>query len=325
MLSNWVRELAEKVLAGGRIEFGEAERLYFEAEQDELLFWANRLRRAFKGKTVDFCSIINAKSGRCPEDCKFCAQSAHYRTSAPVYPLVSEKRLLKGMEEARRARARRYGIVVSGRRINSARELEMVCRALEAIRRMGGIGCCASLGELTAETARRLKASGLERYHHNLETSEEFFPQVCSTHSFADRVRTVRLAKEAGLEVCCGGIFGLGERPVDRLSLAFTLRELEVDSVPLNFLVPIPGTPLEGQPPLAPQEILRIVALFRFVLPRQDIKVCGGRERNLRDLQSWLFYAGANGALIGNYLTTPGRPPEEDWQMVADLELEIPS
>jgi biotin synthase len=168
-----------------------------------------------------------------------------------------------------------------------------------------------------------LKDSGLSRYHHNLETDEEFFSALCTTHSFKERVETIKIAKEEGLEVCCGGIFGVGETWQARLNLAFKLKELEVDSIPLNFLNPIKGTPFENITPLHPLEILRIIAIFRFIHPKREIRICGGREVNLRDLQSWMYYAGADGAIIGNYLTTLGRPPEEDLKLIKDLGLEM--
>ena len=171
--------------------------------------------------------------------------------------------------------------------------------------------------------AESLVKSGLKRINHNLETSESFFPNVCSTHAFADRVNTIRVAKESGLEICSGAIFGIGEGINDRINLAFTLKDLDVDVVPLNFLHPIPGTPFEDCTPLTPMEALKIISVFRFILPDKDIKVAGGREVNLRDLQSWMFYAGANSTMIGNYLTTKGRKVEEDLQMINDLKLEL--
>ncbi|HCX89131.1 MAG TPA: biotin synthase BioB, partial [Deltaproteobacteria bacterium] len=183
------------------------------------------------------------------------------------------------------------------------------------------IGRCASLGTLTRETARDLKKAGLERYHHNLETSESFFPKICTTHSYKERVNTIKIAQEEGFRVCCGGIFGLGETLEQRLEFAFTLKELGVDSIPLNFLNPIPGTPLENAPPIPPMEILKIIAVFRFIHPTKDIRVCGGRQRNLRGIQPLMYLAGANATMIGNYLTTPGSNPKEDLQLIEDLML----
>jgi biotin synthase len=322
MLNDFINQLTKRILAGYQIDYAEAQRLSrLDDSLEDLLYAAHRIRKHFRGTEVDFCSIISAKSGRCSEDCKFCAQSAHYPTSVQEHPLVEDDKLFEGAVAAQAAGACRYGIVTSGRGIKEP-ELERVCTALERISRRTAIQRCASLGELTPPMVRRLKDAGLSRYHHNLETSRKFFPRICSTHSYQQRLDTVRLVKQAGLELCCGGIFGLGEEMEDRLELAFTLRELEVDSVPLNFLVPIPGTPLQHQPPLPAREILKTIALFRFILPDKDIKVCGGREVHLRDLQSWIYYAGANGALLGNYLTTCGRPAEEDLQMIRDLGLQ---
>ncbi len=324
MLNGFINKLAQQVLAGYRLDHAEARQLAeLDDSMEDLLYAANRIRKRFRGTEVDFCSIINAKSGRCPEDCKFCAQSARYRTSAPEYPLLESDKLFGGALAAKSAGACRYGIVTSGPGIKNDTELKQICIALKQLSRGTDINCCASLGSLTPEMIKQLKAAGLTRYHHNLETSANFFPRICSTHSYQQRLDTVQLVKQAGLELCCGGIFGLGESLQDRLDLAFTLRELEVDSVPLNFLVPVPGTPLENQSPLYPGEILKIIALFRFILPDKDIKVCGGREAGLRDLQSWIYYAGANGSLLGNYLTTSGKPAAEDIQMIKDLGLKI--
>jgi biotin synthase len=219
------------------------------------------------------------------------------------------------------AGAHEFSIVTSGRS-PSRRDIESICEAIERLKESAPLVRCASLGQLNDEKAAKLKAAGLESYHHNLETSRRFFPQICSTHDYEKRLETVRVAKRHGFSVCCGGIFGMGEADEDRVELAFTLKELDVDSVPLNFLNPIPGTRLQDQPPLSPLKILAIIAVYRLVLPRKNILVCGGREVNLRDLQSFMFLAGANGTMLGHYLTTRGRPPEADLQMVDDLGLE---
>ncbi len=326
MLNGFINELAKRTLDGYRINFAEAQQLaQLDDYPDDLLYAANRIRKRFRGVEIDFCSIINAKSGRCSEDCKFCAQSAHYKTSVQEHSLLGSDKLFEGALAAKSAGACRYGIVTSGQGIKNKAELEQICEALEQIKKQTNINRCASLGSLTPGMVKQLKSAGLTRYHHNLETSADFFPHICSTHSYQKRLDTAKLVKQAGLELCSGGIFGLGEDMQDRLELAFSLRELEVDSVPLNFLAPVPGTPLEQQPPLSPGEILRIIAIFRFILPDKDIKVCGGRETNLRELQSWIYYAGANGSLLGNYLTTIGKPAAEDLQMLEDLGLRAKS
>jgi biotin synthase len=218
-----------------------------------------------------------------------------------------------------------YGIITSGTGIAKGEELDRILRAVRRIKAETGITPSCSLGIIDRETATALKGAGTETYHHNLETARSFFPNICTTHDYEEDVATVRSVKEAGMKVCCGGIFGLGETPAQRLELALTLRELDVDSVPLNFLNPIEGTRLEGAELITPLECLSTIALFRFILPAKKISVCGGREKNLRDLQSWMFAAGASGTMVGNYLTTTGRPPEHDWQMLKDLGLEVAS
>jgi biotin synthase len=323
MLQRKLVEIASRVLDGkGELQLDEAWSLtQIEGEQlYDLFFLANRIRAHFMGKKVELCSIINAKCGRCPEDCKFCAQSIHHSTQIDTFPLLSEEKICEGARLAQKMKAKRYGIVTSGRAVN-AKELKTICKAIKRIKAEGHVYPCASLGRLTEEHALQLKEAGLTRYHHNLEVDEEFFPMICTTHSFSERVETVRVAKRVGFEVCCGGIFGVGESWRSRIGLAFKLKELEVNSIPLNFLNPIKGTPLENTPPLKPLEILKIIAIFRFIHPKREIKVCGGREVNLRDMQSWMYYAGASGTLIGNYLTTPGRDAEEDLQMLRDINL----
>lgn len=286
-----------------------------------LFHGASRIREHHFGNTVHLCSIINAKSGRCPENCSFCAQSAHHRTDAPVYPLKSTEAMVEAAAAAADHGAGCFGIVTSGTAISSGDELDRLCETLERIRKETAISPSCSLGIMDEATARRLKAAGMETYHHNLETARSFFPAICTTHDYEDDVNTVRAAKKAGLTVCSGGIFGLGETMAQRIELALTLRELEVDSIPLNFLNPVPGTPLADADNLTPMECLLTIALFRLILPSRRISVCGGRERNLRDLQSWIFLAGASGTMIGDFLTTSGRPVESDLQMIRDMGL----
>ncbi|MEI6215454.1 MAG: biotin synthase BioB [Desulfuromonadales bacterium] len=284
---------------------------------------ASRIRDYFVGSTVHLCSIINAKSGRCPENCAFCAQSAHHQTGVDVYPLVDENEIVRCAALAEQNGAGCYGIVTSGTRINQTDELDRVCRTVTRIKTETGISPSCSLGILDEVTAIRLRDAGMETYHHNLETSRSFFPNICTTHDYEDDVATIRAAKKVGLRVCAGGVFGLGESFAHRIEMALTLRELGVDKVPLNFLNPVPGTRLESANYLTPLECLTIIALYRFLLPDKRLAVCGGREKNLRELQSWMFLAGANGTMTGNYLTTPGRPPELDRQMLLDLQLPV--
>ena len=287
-----------------------------------LLSSACRVRGHFKGTGVKLCAIVNAKSGRCSEDCAFCAQSAHYKTQVEVYPLMDPRQILQQARWAESMGVRRFSIVTSGKSPRGE-EIEKVIQALHLMREETGLTLCASLGIITEQEAHQLKEAGLRCYHHNLETAASFFSKICTTHRYEENRDTLKWAKQAGLEVCSGGIFGLGESPQQRLELAFTLKELDVDSVALNFLHPIPGTPLETIKPLPPLEILRSVAVFRFIVPDKDIRICGGRESGLRDLHPLVLWAGANGIMIGNYLTTRGRDHHSDLQMIQDLELEV--
>jgi biotin synthase len=291
----------------------------------DLFYWANAIRHYYKGNEITCCAIMSARQGKCTEDCRFCAQSLWYETGVQEVPLVSEEAIRENALGAMASRASALGLVTSGKRLTHG-DLVSLCRGVRAT--IGGstkdvLPVHTSLGLLTQEGAKLLKLSGVRRYNHNLETSRRFFPKLCTTHTYEERLATIRVAKETGLEICSGGIFGVGESPEDRLELAFTLMELDVDTIPLNFLHPIPGTPLGGNHRLSPMEILKIVALFRLILPDKEIKVAGGRQKNIRSLQSWMFYAGASSIIIGDYLTTRGSPPDEDLQMIADLGLRV--
>lgn len=318
-------DITDRVLAGGNVTENEAHAMLSvrSAELTQLMAGAHRLRERTFGDRVELCSIINAKSGRCAENCAFCAQSSHHRTDAPVYPLKSHHEIVAGARQAAAEGSHCYGIVTSGTRVSPGAEFEQVLSAIREIRATTSIEPSASLGLLDDTTARALAEAGCATYHHNLETARSFFPSICTTHDYDEDVRTVRLAKAAGMKVCCGGIFGLGESPAQRVELALTLRELDVDSVPLNFLNPIPGTPLADMRDLTPLDCIRIIAMFRFLLPQKRISVCGGREANLREFQSWIFMAGASGTMVGNYLTTCGRSRETDLQMFRDAEVSI--
>jgi biotin synthase len=285
----------------------------------DLLHGANHLRRHFKGDKVGLCSIINAKSGNCAEDCRFCAQSAQHSSATKTYPLVSKDEIHNGFQRARQINAQGYSIVTSGNELTDT-EVDTLCAVIQDIPQ-DNTYLCGSLGRLSRQRAKQLKSAGLYKAHHNIETSRRFFEQVCTTHTYDERLETIRILKDTGFSVCSGGIFGMGETWPDRIDMAFTLRELDVDSIPLNFLMPITGTALENVAPLTPLEILRVIALFRYILPDKNIRVCAGREKNLRDLQSWIFYAGADGMMIGGYLTQPGRSAADDLQMVTDLGL----
>ncbi len=287
----------------------------------ELLNIANKLRIEHRGSKVDLCSIVNAKSGACPEDCSFCAQSAHSSTDAKVYPLLEKEDILKAALSAKENKAGRFCIVTSGKK-PSASELDKICGIISEISLMGLLPC-ATLGMLDEYQLGQLKDAGLNRYHHNLETSEAFFKEICTTHTYNDKLRTIDCAKSLGLSVCSGGIFGLGESWEDRIDMAFAIRDTGADSVPINFLSPIAGTPLESKEALSPMEALKIIAIYRIIMPDREIRICGGRHSTLRGLASHLFLAGADGLLIGNYLTTSGGDPAEDMQMIEDMGLEL--
>ena len=264
--------------------------------------------------------IAQMMGGKCPENCKFCAQSAHCAVEVESYPLKKASEIIEEAEAAGRAGAEMFGIVTSGKRIKTKKEWAEIIKAIRGISALG-MKACASLGMIDEEKARTLKDAGLYRYHHNLETSRTFFPEICTTHAYDEDVETIRAASAAGLSVCCGGLIGMGESIRHRIELALTLRELKVDSIPVNILNPIKGTPLERTPPLPPLEILMTIAVFRFLLPDRDIKICGGKEKNLRQLLPLALVAGANSLMTGNYLTTPGRDAALDLEMIKDLGL----
>ena len=321
-MGSTIESLKTKAIAARGMGKNDALELYKQGSENvfALLSAASEIREFYKGKTISLCAIINAKSGRCAEDCAFCAQSAHHLTDAPVYPLVSADEMIENARKAGEDGAHMFGIVTSGTEIGSDKEWNEILRAVKEIKR-SGIKPCASLGMLNKEQAHELKWAGLYRYHHNLETSRSFFPNICSTHDYEEDIRTVLAAKEAGLSTCSGGIIGLGEQMEQRIELALTLKELDVDSVPLNILNPIQGTPLAGEAPLQPLEILMTVALFRFMLADKDIKLCGGKEKNLRQLLPLGLVAGCNSLMTGNYLTTTGRDTQLDLEMIQDLGL----
>jgi biotin synthase len=324
IVQHLIEQCMQEALGNGGISRRQAQGLSgIDDTQLPLLFsGAARLRDHYLGRGVILCAIVNAKSGRCPEDCSFCAQSAHHRTQIETYPLMDADEIVARAEEAAAMGATRFSIVTSGK-VLTAQEFVQVTHAIRLMRERTRLTLCASVGMLTPERAHALREAGLNRYHHNLETAASFFPQVCTTHRYEEDLDTLRTAREAGLEVCSGGIFGLGESSEQRLELAYTLKEMTVDSVPLNFLNPIPGTPLARAETLTPLEILKFVALFRFILPNKDIRICGGREFGLRDLHPLVFWAGANGIMIGNYLTTRGRDYQADLQLIHDLGLEV--
>lgn len=275
---------------------------------------ANEIRKKFRNNTVDLCAIINAKSGACSEDCSYCAQSSKSKTDAPVYPLISKDIILQKAKEAKDAGVKRFCIVTSGRKITD-KEIGEIASMIEGIHNIGLLPC-ATLGLLNRDELHFLKESGLVRYHHNLETSERFFPEICRTHTYYDKLKTIEAAQSVGLSVCSGGIFGLGETWQDRIEMAFALRDLNVDSSPINFLIPVKGSLLGNMDVLHPFEALSIISLYRFILPEKEIRVCGGRIQILKDMHSFIFMAGADSLLTGNYLTTTGRSYNDDIKLI---------
>src|SRR3989441_2707659 len=315
--------LADKALAGRELTREEALSI-LRAPDEELLTLLNaafRVRRAAFGLKVKLNMIVNAKSGICPEDCGYCSQSIVSTAPIAKYSLLSAEVIVEGAREAWARKARTYCIVASGRG-PSGRELREVTAAVRRIKEEMPMKICACLGLLTDEQARLLKEAGVDRYNHNLNTSADHHPKITTTHTFDDRVRTVEAVKRAGISPCSGFIAGMGETDEQIVDVAFALRALDADSIPVNFLHAIPGTPLEGMDELNPRRCLKILALMRLVCPTKEIRVAGGREVNLRSLQPLALYP-ANAIFVGDYLTTPGQRAEEDWAMLEDLGFEI--
>lgn len=316
-----LQSYTEKVLHGSDITRSEALELISLPQDDTplLLAMADKIRQHYSNDTVDCCAIINGRSGHCPENCRFCAQSAHYHTDASVYPLLDNDTMIAAAKKAKAAGAARFSIVTSGRSVVEGPEFDAILTTLKRIRQEVKLETCCSLGLITLKQAIALKNIGVSRYHANIETAPSYFPAICSTHTFADKASVIHIARKAGLRVCSGGILGLGETPQQRVEMAFTLKELGIDSVPLNILNPIAGTPFENNQPLSPWEILRTFAVFRFILPKALIRTAGGREVNLRSMQAYALTSGLNGLMIGGYLTTGGNAVSVDMQMIHDL------
>lgn len=287
----------------------------------ELLDAAFCVRERYFGRKVRLQMLLNAKSGACQEDCHYCSQSAVSSAEIPRYGLLPQAQLVQAARRAAAAKAQRYCIVISGRSPLD-REIAEIADSVRAIKRELPIQVCCSLGLLTEEQAGKLKAAGVDRINHNLNTSEAYHPSICTTHTFRDRLATIQHARRAGLEICSGGIIGMGEGDEDIIDLALALREVRPDSIPLNMLHPVPGTPLEHCQSLTPQRCLKVLCLFRFLHPRTEIRAAGGREFNLRSLQPLALYA-ADSLFVNGYLTTPGQPAPEAWKMIEDLGFEI--
>ena len=320
-MKNFIKNIKEQILKGKEISFEEAEKLISisnddKVSLDELFSSANEIREKFCGKRFDLCTIINAKSGKCSENCKYCAQSSHFKTNVDVYPLVTAEYALNEAKKVEEEGAHRFSLVTSGRGLKiTSDELSELETIYKVLREKTNLMLCASHGICDKETLLKLKEAGVTTYHHNLESSREFYPNICSTHTFEDRVNTINAAKEAGLNVCSGGILGLGETPIDRIKMAFELKHLEVYSVPINILTPIPGTPLEDMPGVEPMELVKTMAVYRFILPKTYLRYAGGRVK-LGELQKLGIKAGINSALTGNFLTTTGNTIESDKKMI---------
>ena len=291
---------AREIIEGRRLT-REDDLSFFQTEDlAELCRGADEIRKALCGNRVELCSIINGRSGRCGEDCKFCAQSACHHTEIQEYPFLEPERIVKDCESHREKGVRRYSIVTAGRALSGS-EMEKALTAYRAMKESGGIELCASHGLLSREDFKRLKEAGVSRYHANIETSRRNFPNICTTHTFEDKLEVIRRAKEAGLSVCSGGIIGMGETFEDRVDMAFTLRDLEIRSIPLNILQPIKGTPLEDAKPLTEEEILRTVAMFRYFNPEAAVRLAAGRN-HMRSCGEAAFRSGANAAITGDML-----------------------
>jgi biotin synthase len=286
-----------------------------------LLYAAFRVRSKYFGRTVRLQMLQNAKSGACQEDCHYCSQSAVSKASIERYNLLPQKQMIEGARRAAASKAQRYCIVISGRSPLD-REIDEIAGAVRSIKQEIPIQICCSLGLMSEEQAKRLKAAGVDRVNHNLNTSEAFHGSICTTHTFQDRMATIRNARAAGLEICSGGIVGMGEQDEDVIDLATALRDVKPDSIPVNMLHPVAGTPLENCHQLTPQRCLKVLCLFRFLHPSTEIRIAGGREHNLRSLQPLALYP-ADSVFVNGYLTTPGAPAPEVWKMIEDLGFTI--
>jgi biotin synthase len=320
--NTFIDTMMEKVLNGQNVSFGEALKLSSSPDFSKLTQAAKTITKRFCGELVDVEALINAKSGACPEDCTFCAQSSFYETGIKKYQLLPLEVILDKAREARNKGAKSFCLVGAYRSPPEADFLR-ICQIIKELKRIVDIDVNVSLGFMTIERARILKALGVKRYNHNLETSESHFSSICRTHDFQERVNTARIVKEAGLELCCGGIIGIGESQEQRLELAFSIASLKADEVPINILITKKGTPLYNLPPLEPLDAIRTISIWRFIMPRAIIKIAGGREVHLKDKDKLALNAGANGIITGGYLTSSGNTPDKDMLTIKEIGLKV--
>ena len=318
--SAFIASCRDKVLAGDRITMDEAETLLATDDVMTLADSANTITRKFNGDVVDVEALINAKSGKCPEDCSFCAQSTFYETGVNKYPLLPAEQIVENARMAKEGGATSFCLVCAYRS-PPEKDFEQICDTITAVKKEVGTEVNVSLGFMTPERARRLKALGVKRYNHNLEAAESYFQKICTTHDFSDRMNTARIVKEAGLELCCGGILGMGETERQRIELAFSIASLNPDEVPMNILIGREGTPMEAKGTIDPVDAIKAIAVWRFIMPKTILKIAGGREVHLKDKERLALKAGANGIITGGYLTTGGNQPNKDIAMIKEIGL----
>lgn len=320
-----ITDLADSIINGKRISKADTDvflNIETQSDIEHLQKESRRIFDHFHTTEAELCSIVNAKSGACSEDCAYCGQSVHYNCDAPSYGLMHSEYILREAMKMQEAGAKRFSLVTSGTGLKYE-DLPAVCELVRTVKEKTDLKVDCSLGFLSKEQITELIKAGVSRFHHNLETSERHFPKVCTTHTFQDRYKMIQTIKELGAEVCSGGIFGLGERLEDRIDMALSLQELKVESVPINILDPRPGTPLEYEIPLKVNDLLLSIAVYRFILPEQLIRLAGGRERNLGAFQKQAIESGLNGAIIGGYLTTGGDPAEKDKELFTSAGFSI--
>jgi biotin synthase len=319
---SFIDTLISKVFNNKQISFEEAYNLLSTDKISALAKGANTITRKFNGQIVDIESLVNAKSGNCPEDCSFCAQSSFYKTGISKYPLLPTDKLIDHARNAKNEGSTSFCLVCAYRS-PPEKDFEQICDAISKIKYNIDIDVNVSLGFMTLERAKKLKNLGVKRYNHNLETAKSYFSQICTTHDYEDRINTGKIVKEAGLELCCGGIIGMGESPKQRLELAFSLAELHPDEVPINILISREGTPLMYNHPLSNEDIIKTIAVWRFIMPKTILKIAGGREKYFRDKGRYALQAGANGIISGGYLTTGGNPHNKDIEMIKEIGFEV--